>query len=111
MKSSETNEVTKATAIAINNAAENINKVNSTNLQTNLRLPNLERNLRRHEQKSNKFIKKIKSDNNKTQKTHQEAILQSQWPLHNNRLFAATKQNKNKKWWTSPWKRTQRMTQ
>jgi hypothetical protein len=60
MKSSETNEVTKATAIAINNAAENINKVNSTNFQTNLRLPNLERNLRRHEQKSNKFIKKIK---------------------------------------------------
>jgi hypothetical protein len=53
MKSREINEATKETDIAIDKATENIAKANSENLQMNLRLSNLERNLRKHEQKSN----------------------------------------------------------
>ena len=86
MKSREINKVTKETAIAIDKAAENIAKTNSSNLQTNLRLSNLERNLRKHEQKSNKSFKK----------THQEAIFQSQWPLLSIRLSNKTKKDKGK---------------
>jgi len=58
MKTLKTNEATKATASAITKAVENVAKTNTTNLQNALRLSNLERTVRKNEQKSNEFFKK-----------------------------------------------------
>jgi len=70
MKSLQTNETTTSTASAINRAIENLKKSNSTDLKTALRLSNLERTVRKNEQKSNEFLKKI-SIANKVQKNSQ----------------------------------------
>ncbi len=84
MKLLKTDEATKATA-AIYNAAKNIAKTSSANL----RLSNLERSVRKHEQKSNEFFKRI-SNPTQPQKTRKDAIQRSQWPLLNNRLPTET---------------------
>jgi hypothetical protein len=64
-KSREINEATKATASAIVKATEQFSKTESTNLQNNVRISNLERLVRKNESKSNEIFKKIKSNHKK----------------------------------------------
>ena len=66
LQSLSTIEATDATAAAVNRAIDNINKANHLNLNTNLRLANLERNLKRQEQRHNETFNNLKK--RKTQK-------------------------------------------
>jgi hypothetical protein len=69
MKAMETVKATESTAIAIAKATEHINNSNSANLNTNLRVTNLERSLKRQEQRQNEFFNKFKKQ--RTQKNLQ----------------------------------------
>jgi len=69
MKAMETVKATESTALAIAKATEQLNNSNSLNLHTNLRVTNLERSLKRQEQRQNEFFNKIKKQ--KTQKNLQ----------------------------------------
>jgi hypothetical protein len=54
-------KATNATAQAITKATENINYSQSLNLNNNLRISNLEKSIRKHEQKTNEIIKSIQN--------------------------------------------------
>jgi hypothetical protein len=88
MKAMETVKATESTALAITKATQHISNSNSLNLNTSLRVTNLERSLKRQEQRQNEFFNKIKKQ--KTQKNLQG----SQYPeqLTSPELLALTHQ-------------------
>jgi hypothetical protein len=86
MKSSETKDITASPAIAIDKAAESVAKMQLTNLKTNLRLSNLEKAVRRQDNKSGEIINQLKSPLRKLKKTIQEAAPKGwQLPCHTHR--------------------------
>ncbi len=85
MKSHDTIQATNATALAIAKATETINQAKLQNVHQDLRISNLEKANKRHEQKTNEIFKNLK----KTRifkKTTKEADNQSHRPLQQNRL-------------------------
>ena len=71
MAALETTNATKATAQAIQNAFSNINDTEKLNANSNLRLANLEKNLKRQEQKTNEISNTLRNKNkNQQQKNY-----------------------------------------
>jgi hypothetical protein len=60
MMAIETTNATETTALAIYRATENITNTNQLNLNTNLRVSNLEKTLKRYDQKHNELHNKSK---------------------------------------------------
>jgi len=61
MKSKEATSITAATALAIAKATDNIDAANSQQLTSILRISNLEKSVKRQDQKSNEILNKLKA--------------------------------------------------
>jgi hypothetical protein len=71
-------DATNTTAQAIAKATENTNYSQSINLNNNFRISNLEKSVRKHEQKANKIIKSIQSKQSLQKKTRKDATHRDQ---------------------------------
>jgi hypothetical protein len=94
MRSSETKDITASTALAIDKAAENVAKAQLTNLKTNLRLSNLQKAVRRQNNRSGEIINQMKSNFKKTQKNYTGSS--SQGPAASLPHASALTQNKQR---------------
>jgi len=111
MAAFETLDATAQTASAILRAAEAHADSQATTLQANLRLTNLEKNVRKHEQKTNELTKILKQNENKHTHSKTRRVIQDKHHMvdltkdddesstHPNKLFKHQQKdiNKNKK--------------
>jgi len=70
MESLRTTTATTATAEAITKATEMFNDAQTQNLQTKLRVSNLENSFHKQEQNTNELLNILKNNNKKIQKKH-----------------------------------------
>ena len=89
MKAAAKITATESIALAKTKATSDIQKEQDLDLSSSLRIFNLEKLLKWQEQQTNELYNRMK-----IKKTWLEVIIQSLWPLQNNRLLK--KRNKNK---------------
>jgi hypothetical protein len=94
MRASETKDITASRALAIDKAAENVAKAQLTNLKTYLYLSNLEKAVRRQDNRSGEIINQMKSTFKKTQKNYTGS--RSQGPAASLPHTSALTQNKQR---------------
>jgi hypothetical protein len=77
MASLNTISATKATAKAIATATENLEEYTSKNALTELRINNLEHNLKKQEQKTNEMVNKLPKNSKKNQQTQPQKTIKT----------------------------------